>query len=81
MLEKYNDPIEVLVRFNKKKVEPAVFKWKGRVYNIEKVNLVHRQKQGDDKIYYFSVSDAANFFRLAFHTRDLSWRIEEVYYD
>jgi hypothetical protein len=81
MLEKLNEPIEALVRFGAKEVFPTFFKWRGKTYKIEKLNLVHKERDGNDKIYYFSVSDDANFFRLAFFTRDLSWQIQELYYE
>jgi len=81
MLEKINEPIEVLVRFSGVKVLPQFFKWRGKTYRVEKINLVHKQGAGNDKIYYFSVSDSANFFRLAFFTRNLEWRLEELYYE
>jgi hypothetical protein len=81
MFEKIDEPIELLVRFKKDKVLPTYFKWRNKTYWIEKINLVHKERQGNDKIYYFSVSDNANFFRLAFFTRDLSWRLEELYWE
>jgi hypothetical protein len=81
MLEKLNEPIEVQVQFNHNKVIPTFFKWRNKTYRVEKINMVHKERAGNDKIYYFSVSDNANFFRLAFFTNDLSWRIEELYYD
>lgn len=81
MIEKVDEPIEVSVNFNKNKVLPVLFKWRGKTYHIEKLNLVHKKRSGNDKIYYFSVSDNANFFRLAFSTADLSWRLEELYYE
>jgi len=81
MFEKINEPIELLVRFKKDKVLPTYFKWRNKTYWIEKINLVHKERQGNDKVYYFSVSDNANFFRLAFFTRDLSWRLEELYWE
>ena len=104
MLEKINEPIEVLAQFRhsrprwpasrksrmvavsqllqyRKQVIPLFFKWRGKTYKIEKINLVHMERDGNDKIYYFSVSDKVNYFRLAFFTRDLSWRIEELYYE
>ncbi len=81
MFEKINEPVEVLVKFNKTAVEPTFFKWRSKTYKIEKINLVHREGRGDGKVYYFSVSDNANFFRLAFFTGDLSWRLEELYYE
>jgi len=81
MHEKIDEPVEVLVKFDQVKVEPTFFKWRGKTYRIEKINLVHKERQGNDKVYYFSVSDNANFFRLAFFTADLSWRLEELYYE
>jgi hypothetical protein len=81
MLEKVDDPIEVMASFNSRKVMPTFFKWKGKTYHIEKLNLVHKERDGNDKIYYFSVSDKVNYFRLAFFTRDLSWRIQELFFD
>jgi len=81
MLEKVDEPIEVLVNFNQHKVMPVSFKWRGKIYAIEKLNLVHKERSGNDKIYYFSVSDKINYFRLAFFTRDLSWRIQELFFD
>lgn len=89
MLEKINEPIEVIVQFSPSassgqggvKVLPKFLKWRGKTYRVEKVNLVHRERDGNDKIYYFSVSDNVNFFRLAFYTRDLSWRMEELFFE
>lgn len=81
MYEKINESIEVLVKFSGEKVMPTFFKWRAKTYKIEKLNLVHREKDGNDKVYYFSVSDDINFFRLAFFTRDMSWKIEELFYE
>ena len=81
MLEKLNDTIDVRVDFKGQSVMPVLFKWRGRTYRAEKLNLVHRERDGNDKIYYFSVSDKVNFFRLAFFTRDLSWRILELFFE
>ncbi len=81
MFEKLNDPIDIIVKFSGSKVMPSYFKWKNRTYKIEKINLVHRERDGNDKIYYFSVSDKTNYFRLAFFTRDLSWRLKELFYE
>ena len=81
MLEKLDEKIEVVVQFKHKEIMPNFFKWRGKVYAIEKLNMVHKERDGSDMIYYFSVSDNANFFRLAFFTRDLSWKIQELFYE
>lgn len=81
MLEKINEPIEVLAKFNNQKLVPSFFRWRNKTYRVEKINLVHRERDGQDRIYYFSVSDNANWFRLAFFTRDLSWQIQELFFE
>lgn len=81
MFEKINEKIKVLVEFDGVKVIPRFFKWRGKTYKIEKLNMVHKERDGNDKIYYFSVSDTVNFFRLAFYTRDLEWILEELFYE
>ena len=81
MHEKINEPIQVQVYFEDLKVRPEFFIWRGKEYKIEKINMIHKERAGNDKVYYFSVSDSVNFFRLAFFTRDLSWKIQELYYN
>lgn len=81
MLEKVNEPIEVEVDFLSKRVWPRKLFWSGRVYELQRPTLIHSQRQGQEKIYYFSVSDGVNFFRLAFYTDNLQWRLEEIYND
>jgi len=72
------EPIEVLVAFKNKQVEPVFFKWGGRHYRVKRVNLVHAERQGREKQYVFSVSDEANAFRLRFSTETLKWTLEET---
>ncbi len=79
MFETINEPIDVMVRFSRHGVRPEAFRWRAHTYRIDKVNLVHHERNGNDRIYYFSVSDNANFFRLAFSTRNLSWTLEQIY--
>lgn len=80
MHEKLDEKIDCLVEFSGGKVLPNSFRWQDKTYKIEKINLVHSERVGNDKVYYFSVSDDVNFFRLAFFTHDLTWRIQELYY-
>ena len=79
MLEQINEPISILVNFGNNKVMPLFFKWREKRYKIEKLNLVHKKRDGEYTTYYFNVSDKANYFKLSFTTKDLSWRIEELY--
>jgi hypothetical protein len=76
--EKVQQPVEVLVAFKNERPEPMVFKWGNRYFQVQKVNLVHAERVGREKVYYFSVSDEANAYRLSFRTESLAWRLEEV---
>jgi hypothetical protein len=79
MYETINETIEVLVRFGKQTIAPAVFRWRNKIYKIEKVNLAHSGKVGNEKWYYFSVSDEANYYKLAFNSTTLKWYLDELY--
>ena len=76
--EKVNQPVEVLVAFRNERPEPMVFKWGARYFQVQKVNLVHSERVGREKVYYFSVSDEANAYRLSFRTESLQWQLEEL---
>ena len=75
---KINERVDVLVDFVGQAVKPLVFKWGGRDYSVKKINLIHIAREGRDKIYYFSVTDDANYFKLKFNTSSLEWGLEEM---
>lgn len=79
MHEFMNDPIDVSVDFTGRRIRPKRVRWGTKVYDIEKVNLVHGSREGQKRIFYFSVSDAANFMKLKLDTETLEWRLVEVY--
>lgn len=78
MYEKVSEPIEVLVAFRHQRVEPMTFKWGTRYYQIQKISLVHSERQGREKLTYFSVSDGSNAYRLSFSSESMKWRLEEM---
>jgi hypothetical protein len=78
MYSKIAQTIDVLVAFRKNGVEPNTFKWDGHYYQVRKVNLVHTERRGREKVVIFSVSDEANAYRLSFSTDALSWKLEEM---
>ncbi|TSA44857.1 hypothetical protein D4R52_03595 [bacterium] len=73
------DSIEVVATFTKNGVFPRAIKLGNRVYKILKVNLVHTIKEGTVRIYFFSVSDEANAWKLGFDTETLKWWVEDGY--
>lgn len=76
--ESVKEPVEVLVAFRKNRPEPMMFKWGTQYYQVQKINLVHTERDGREKVYYFSVSDTANAYRLSFRTESMQWLLEEM---
>lgn len=72
------EPVNVWVFFNKNKIQPAIFFWRGRRIKIDKVNLIHTSKQGSSTFYHFSISSGGNFYRLKLDLGRLRWFLEVV---
>ncbi len=74
-----NDPIDVIASFCQNRVTPKQMRWNERDYEIERVNLVHTAREGQKRIFYFSVSDSANYFKLKLDSEFLEWHLVELY--
>mgnify|MGYP000895547889 CR=1 FL=1 len=72
------EPVDVLVKFTRGQVQPIQFKKNHRSYPIQAVHLVHSERKGRDKITYFSASDGANVYRLAFFSESCHWFLEQT---
>ena len=71
------ESVEVIASFGKNGVFPRVIKLGERAYKILKVNLIHTIKEGAVRIYFFSVSDGTNAWKLGFNTESLRWWVED----
>lgn len=72
------EPINVWVFFDKTSIKPHLFFWQGRKIKIDKINLVHTSKEGNNLFYHFSVSAGGNFYRLKLDVNRMRWSLEEV---
>lgn len=81
MHEFINDPIDVVVSFSQNRVIPKRMRWNEKNYDIKTINLVHRAKEGTKQIFYFSVSDLSNYFKLKLDPERLEWHLVELYTD
>ncbi len=73
------ESVDVDVRFEKNRPKPVTVKWNRQDFRITSVNMVHAVREGDKRVYYFSVSDRTHFFKLRFDTELLSWNLVEFY--
>ena len=81
MYDLVDEPVEVFVAFRKNRVLPWLMEWNGKKYDIKQVNLIHSVREGSKRIFYFSVSDLLNYFKLRFDTETLEWRLIEIFTD
>jgi hypothetical protein len=78
MHELLNDPIDVMVAFKDNRVLPKAMRWNQRDYKIKNVNLVHSAREGAKRVFFFSVSDADNYFNRKLDPTSLEWRLGEL---
>ncbi len=79
VFEKVDEPVDTLVSFNERGMRLLAFLWHQRRYSVEQINLVHRVREGADWLYYYAISSGASTYRLSFSTRNLRWRLVEIY--
>ena len=81
MHELLNDPVDVVASFKNNRVFPRAMCWNQKNYKIDTVNLVHTAREGHKRVFYFSVSDLSNYFKLKLDPESLEWRLVELYSD
>lgn len=72
------DKISVLAKFSGGDLAPAIMKWQGRRYWVQKVNLHHTEKRGDDTTHYFSVTTDIGDAVLSYSQKFMFWRLVET---
>lgn len=85
MFEQINEPVRVLsvceapAKGLDGKLTPLQFFWQNREFQVKTINLAYSVREGRSKIYYFAVSDSANYFKLKFDPEALKWTLIETY--
>jgi hypothetical protein len=69
------EPVEVAARFLKGGIIPLYFVLKENRCDISRINYSWIERKGEKVIYYFSVSDKSDDYRLFFDTQAMSWRL------
>lgn len=74
-----NEPVEVLTHFDAGRVRPLRFRWRGRIYRVEKVNGTWSRAKGGEREHHFAITaDNEDSFELVFDTTDFRWRVTRV---
>ena len=81
MLCTINRPIQAHVTFNPDARRPDLesFDWAHRHYVVDRINQVHRERQGESVVLCYSVSCGPDHFSLRFDTRECRWILESIF--
>lgn len=76
MIQDINEPVTVLTRFSGGQLDPLRFKWKNRVFDIDRVTGKWEEHDGQYKLHYFSViTREEDFYELVYNTRTMGWTL------
>jgi len=77
--EDINDPIEVIAVFRQGKLRPLKFRWRDRVYKIERVNGGWVTDEGKNRLYHYSVSaNSPDVYEISYNSDRFAWNIDRV---
>lgn len=79
MIEEINEPITVLTRFSGGQMDPLRFRWKDRIFDIERVTGRWEEREGQYKLHYFSViTRKEDYYELVYNTRTMGWTLSKI---
>ena len=71
-----NESVSVLTRFSGGQMDPLRFRWKNRVFNVERVTGKWEERDGQHKLHYFAVvAKEGDFYELVYSTRTMGWTL------
>jgi hypothetical protein len=75
-----NQPIDVIVVFQKGRMVPVRFRWDGRIIKINRVTGRWGTNEGKFKIRHFSVMDQnSQFCQLSYRERTAEWFLDKIW--
>lgn len=83
MIEKINDPIDVISLFERRggNITPLRFRWKNRAYHIARVVSDWITKEGMYRKYFYSVmvKNGADCYEISYDMRLQQWKLDRIY--
>ena len=80
MDQEINQPIEVMVVFQKGRMVPLRFRWNGRVIKIAKITGWWRTNEGEYRIRHYAVIDEdSQFCQLSYKERTAEWFLNKIW--
>jgi hypothetical protein len=60
------------------KIKPLRFNWSGKLFEVTNITYSWQTKEGQTRIYHFSISDGKTLYELSFDTFSLLWKLEKA---
>jgi hypothetical protein len=60
------------------KIRPVRFNWNKKLFEIKEITYTWITREGQGRIYHFSISDGTTLYELSFDTASLLWRLEKL---
>jgi len=60
------------------RIKPIRFRWNGKLFEVKETTYAWQTKEGQTKIYHFSITDGKTLYELSFDTTSLVWRLERL---
>jgi hypothetical protein len=80
VIEKVQEPIEVLSKFVEGRIQPLRFRWRGRVYTVAEITGTWVRRTGEEDHRFFSVGvGTAHHYEICFRPRSCQWTLEHVH--
>lgn len=79
MIQEINETVAVLTRFSGGSLDPLRFRWRNRVFDIERVTGKWEEREGQNKLHFFSViTGEDDYYELIYNTRTMSWTLSKT---
>ncbi len=80
VIEKVQEPIEVLTKFLEGQIQPLKFRWRGRVFVVSEVTGTWVKRVGEHQMHFFSVGVGTNdYYEISYEARTSRWKLENIY--
>jgi hypothetical protein len=80
LIEKIQEPVEVLGKFHEGKIQPLRFRWRGRVFTVTETTGTWVKRVGEHRVHYFSVGvGTQDYYELSYQARTSRWSLENIY--
>ena len=77
--EEIGDSLEVIAIFSAGKVRPLKFRWRSRVYRVERVNGEWMSDEGTTHFHHFSVmTNGPDVYEITLNMEARSWVMDRV---